>query len=473
MRTPFDFVIDTNVSFSTFRILLIDDDPLALCAAQLLLQKQGYQVDTAESCAQALQLLQSPQLEYALVILDYHLKEEDGASAAKSLLLAKPEIYILVYSGDDSRETLKNTWQSGAVGFVEKEASTDEFLKEVANWCLKFKETRQTLSLSRCLSENSQIISEIKLVGRSQSMVTVVEKVKRYATKKDTVLILGETGTGKEKVSRALHLGSDSTFFAVNCASFNGSHDLMETELFGYHKGAFTGASQDKRGVFEEAQGGTVFLDEVHTLDTKAQQKLLRVLQEKKIRPVGSSKEKAVSFRLIAAAKPELESEVAQGSFLPDLFERINVLRIQIPPLRERVEDIEPLVAYFAKKYEQETGEKKLFLQQTLKYLERYPWPRNVRELENTVRRLCTDCSGELIKPEHLEAKFFAPTESRELSPSTDSRNLKSQFDGLLKKRVQESLSRSHSKRQTAKELGIPESSLRRMMKKWEARYPH
>jgi DNA-binding NtrC family response regulator len=402
--------------------------------------------------------------------LDYHLKEENGSSAAKTLLSMKPELYILVYSGDDSRETLKNTWQSGAVGFVEKGASTEEFLKEVANWCLKFKETRQTIHLSRCLSENSQIISEIKLVGRSHSMVNVVEKVKKYAPKKDTVLILGETGTGKEKISRALHLASDSTFFAVNCASFNGSHELMESELFGHQRGAFTGATQDKKGVFEEAQGGTVFLDEVHTLDIKAQQKLLRVLQEKKIRPLGSSKEKAVSFRLIAATKPQIEEDVARGSFLPDLFERINVLRIHIPPLRERVEDIEPLVAYFAKKYEQETGEKKLFLQQTLKYLERYAWPRNVRELENTVRRLCTDCNGEVIKPEHLEAKFFAPAESRELNPSIHSGSLKSQYDDLLKKRVQESLSRSRSKRQTAKELGIPESSLRRMLKNWEVR---
>ena len=199
------------------------------------------------------------------------------------------------------------------MGFLEKGESPEDFLTSVASWCRKYEETYLTVSLARSISGHEGLIGQLNMVGRSQAMADIATRVSRYAGKSENVLILGETGTGKERIARALHKLDASQFFPVNCAAYNGQLELMESDLFDYVKGAFTGAQKDHVGVFEAAKHGTVFLDEVHTLDLRAQQKLLRVIQEKSVRPVGSNREFKVNFRLLAAAKAELETLVEKA----------------------------------------------------------------------------------------------------------------------------------------------------------------
>jgi DNA-binding NtrC family response regulator len=444
-----------------YRILVVDDDDLTLETARLMLEEQGYTVDTARSGTEAIEKIRLTEVAYALVILDYQMNGLNGADTARDILALRPELYILMLSGDCSREVLKSCWKVGAVGFIDKASEIGNLLETVKSWCCKYEKTYL------CVPRYSQIpsfelIGSLNMVGKSEALCEVARKVNRYRVKKDNVLILGETGTGKEKVAEALHGKGLNSFFPVNCAAFNSDLHLFESELFGYVKGAFTGANQDHKGIFEMARGGTLFLDEIHLLSLPAQQKLLRVLQEKKIRPVGGSREYASDFRLIGAAKPELKSMVAAGEFLPDFYERLNVLEIFIPPLRERTEDIEPLVAYFCEKYEEETGERKQVLVRSLRYLEQYSWPRNVRELENTVRRLCIDSPTPQITPELLDARFFSVNNG--IAPTT---SVKLRLEDLMRKEVAEAIQKTSSQREAARRLGIPEASFRRTLKRF------
>lgn len=448
------------------RLLLVDDDPLSLSSTQMLLENHGYRVDIASKGDTALDLMKIHGEEYSLVLLDYRLEHERGESVVRQLLERAPNLYILIYSGDTTREAVKESWKAGAVGFLEKGQDTNALLSSVSLWCSKFRETRKTISLPGSLNNHSEAIRQMKMVGRSKSLATIAQQVARYRPLKDTVLVLGETGTGKEKIAQALHSASSDTFFAVNCASYAASVDLMESELFGSEKGAYTGSIKEKVGVFEAANGGTVFLDEVHSLNPIAQQKLLRVLQERTVRRVGGTREIPVQFRLVVAAKPEIIQKVERNEFLPDLFERFNVLHITLSPLRERREDIEPLVAYFCELYEKETGEKKAFLYKTLKYLEAYPWPRNVRELENTVRRLCVNVAGTKIEPEHLDPVFFEAV-------LKDRPSLRTEQEELLKTKIEKALQSATSQREAARLLRVPESTLRRMIKKLEIESPY
>ena len=449
-----------------YSILVVDDDPLTLESTGLLLRSSGYRVDTSPTPEDAIQRVREGTTPYALCILDYRLGHRDGADVARELLGLDEDLYVLIHSGDSSREALNQSWKAGAVGFLEKGQPTEILLETVRNWCQKFEATHLTIPEFETMKDVSERARALGMIGRSRAIQEILERVTRYKTRKENVLIVGETGTGKERVARAFLQNPRQPFLAVNCAAYNGSSELMESELFGYVKGAFTGAGKDQKGVFEQAQQGTVFLDEIHTLSQKAQQKLLRVLQDKKVRPVGGSHEYPLDFRLIAAAKPEIDRGVEDGAFLPDFFERINVLRINIRPLRERLEDIEPLVAFFCEEYERETGEKKVFLFSTLHYLTRYNWPRNVRELQNMVRRLCVDSDGTKITPEHLDARFFAggPVAHPLGSASIP---VKDYLDNSLKEQATKAMSSGASQREIARRLGMPESSLRRALKRW------
>jgi transcriptional regulator with PAS, ATPase and Fis domain len=224
----------------------------------------------------------------------------------------------------------------------------------------------------------------------------------------------------------------------------------MEAELFGVEKGSFTGASSDKKGIFETAGHGTVFLDEVHTLSLSAQQKLLRVLQEKKVRPVGSTREYQVHFRLVAAAKPGLEDAVKTGDFLQDLYFRLNVLRIEVPSLRHRPEDIAPLVYHFIQSNREEGKAPKQILVRAVRYLEKYSWPGNVRELENTIESICATVSGDRIGPDELGAKFF---EEQSAAPRTDPQD-------ITREALVAAVQGSRSIRDAAFRLGVPKSTL-------------
>jgi DNA-binding NtrC family response regulator len=446
------------------RILLVEDNKLFLEATKRLLEDKGYQVECATSGAEAIEQVQTKRLPISLVILDYKLSDKDGSETARAILKVNPELYIIVYSAEPSREALKSSFKSGAVDFVDKTVSHEELLNIVRSWCQKFEQTHLTVSLPNYLTEHSRTISMIGMVGRSESMATVVINTIRFRDKRQNVLILGESGVGKEHIAKALHPGSRHLFRAVNCASYNGDATLMESELFGAERGSYTGADSNRKGIFEDANGGTVFLDEIHTLSIKAQQKLLRVLQERSVRPVGSTREYPVNFRLVVAAKPDLEERIAAGTFLADLFYRLNYLRIEIAPLRERPEDIAPLVAYFCDVYVKREKEKKAFLARTVAYMERYAWPGNVRELENIVERLCAGTTHEKIVPEDLDVNFFQTTAP---AVSVGSFPMKERIDQISRDMLLSVYKSSKSQREAARKLGMPLSTFNDQLKRY------
>lgn len=445
------------------RLLLVDDHALFLELTKRFLEKAGYEVDTAESGPVARRLLANPKNEYALVVLDYILDRQHGADVAKEILGARPDQFIIVYSNDLSRDAIANSWKAGAVEFVNKGTKEAAFLEIVKKWCDRYQDSKRisgTLPVSDCEKE----IGSIGLIGSSSELAAVARLVKKYRTESSTVLVLGESGTGKEKIARSLHEGNRYPFRAVNCASYNGEATLMESELFGIEKDSFTGASRDKKGVFEEVGRGTVFLDEVHTLSLKAQQKLLRVLQEKTVRPVGSTKEIPVHFRLVVAAKPNLQSLIKKGEFLLDLYYRLNVLRIDIPALRDRKEDILPLLLYFVARNTKQGQVQKVLESKAIDYLRRYPWPGNIRELENTIEQLCATVTGSSIGPDELDAKFFV-SHTGFGSPSPVS-YIQQNAEEITREVIVEALENSHSQRAAAQKLGLSHSTFHRLLTK-------
>ena len=450
--------------FLVHYLLVADDSPLNLTSTRLLLEGNGYRVDTVDSGNKAVEMVRLYPNRYALVLLDYRMPDMTGADAAEKILEVSSSAYTLIYSGDPSREALKSAWKAGVVDFIERNDNLDDFLQTIANWCRKFDQTRRTLDSGSDKDEREILIASANMVGRSQALINVVQKIQSYRDNPQNCLILGETGTGKELVAQALHNPKRGKFYAINCAAYKGSTELLESELFGYQKGSFTGANQDKKGILESANGGTVFFDEVHQLSMTAQAKLLRVVQEKKVRRVGGTVEVPVDFRLIAAAKPDLNERTSDGDFLPDLYHRLNVLHIHVPPLRDRIEDIEPLITKFCKKQGELTGERKSFLIETVKRMENYSWPGNVRELEHTVYQLLADCPGDCVKPQQLDVKFFSKPDE----PSSDLTlaKLKQKQMEEERKYLQLAIEKSKTKSEAARKLGVSPSTLHSLLQR-------
>jgi DNA-binding NtrC family response regulator len=434
-----------------------------LQATGTLLRVNGYEVDTATSGEEAIRRVRANPDRYTLAILDFRMQGKDGGDTAQSIRSISRHLYILIYSGDESRHAVKSSWQAGAVGFVEKSSAPDVLLATIKQWCRKHEELIATLDPYQSEAPGGDTIEELNMVGRSNALKEAARRVTRYRNAPQNVLITGETGTGKELVARALHDAAKGSFVAVNCAAYRGSTDLLESELFGYERGAFTGADREKKGLFETSQGGTVFLDEVHHLSLTAQAKLLRVTQDKKIRRVGGAGEYPVNFRLIAAAKADLEDRCEQGEFLRDLYHRLGVLSIHLPPLRNRTEDIEPLVGFFCRRFHEMTGHRRTLRLQTIRYLERYSWPGNVRELENVVFQLLTDSNEESVGPENLDGRFFFAAES---APKSNYPELKRQQEKEERDLIQNILASTKSKSQAADRLGLSPTTLHSIMKR-------
>ena len=443
-----------------YRLLIVDDSVTHLGFAKEFLEKNGFVVDTAFNGDQAVEKVRSHGSEYAVVVLDYLMDGKNGAITAQEMRALCPSIYILIYSNDPTRDAMRNTFKAGAMDFLDKAGNQDDLLNAIKLWCQKYEENRKPLSAPPA-SENSRLISSIGMVGVSDSMASVAKFVLRFRQNQASVLIMGESGTGKELIAKALHFGNRHRFLAVNCASYCGDAALLESELFGIEKDSFTGAHRDKKGIFEEADGGTVFLDEIHTLSLAAQMKILRVLQEKKIRPVGSNEEHDVNFRLVVAAKPNLESLVNQGKFLMDLYYRLNVLTIRVPSLTSRPEDIAPLVHHFCGLYNLEYNDKKVFLAKTVRQLERYPWPGNIRELGHAIEAACLSTSDMTISPEHLDARFKAENSMRPNGP------LKAQLDQITRDTLKNAIETSKSQREAAKKLGLAPSSFHDLLRRY------
>lgn len=381
------------------RVLVVDDEENIRHMLDLLLTKEGYQVTTANDGQEALDTLQDK--EFDAVLCDLRMPRLDGMQLLAELREQRVEATVIVMSAYADIDDALRAIQAGAYDYVAKPFKKDEVL-----FTLRKAEERQRLR-----SENATLRVAARgadafggIIARSEAMRRVFDTVRKVADYKSTVLLSGESGTGKEMVARALHTESvraGRSFVAVNCGAI--PENLLESELFGHVKGAFTDANRDKKGLFLEANGGTLFLDEIGDMPTALQVKLLRVLQEGEVRRVGENQPRSVDVRVVAASIHDLESLVREGSFREDLFYRLNVLPLHLPPLRERPEDIPLLVEHFIERHNQVMRTQVTGVSpRAMALLTAYGWPGNVRELENVVERALVLSDTELFGVESL-----------------------------------------------------------------------
>jgi two-component system nitrogen regulation response regulator NtrX len=363
-------------------ILIVDDEKGVQTSVQGILEDAGFDSQAVSSGEEALELLLKK--EFPVVLLDVWLPGMDGLQALAKLRQIAPETVVIMISGHGSIETAVRATKLGAFDFVEKPLSLDKTLLAVKNALHQ----RQLQQENRLLRE--QVEQKYVMIGDSVPMQALRQQIAFAAPTNGRVLICGENGTGKELVVHILHLRSlrrDSPFVEMNCAAI--PEELIESELFGHVKGSFTGASDDKEGKFAQADAGTLFLDEVGDMSSKTQAKVLRVLEEQRFTPVGGNSPIKVDVRVIASTNKNLEREIELGHFREDLYYRLNVLPFQIPPLRERREDIAALTTYFLGDFAHKNGRKAPMLTpKAMEILECYPWPGNVRELRNIMERI-------------------------------------------------------------------------------------
>lgn len=391
-----------------YRILMVDDDLKNIKATKGFLEINGYDVNAVQTPDEALVLVKKE--EFALVLLDFQMQESTGDFVAKLIREINPLQQVAMYSADYSRDALKQSYQAGAVEFIEKSAEPQEILSKVRMYCNRYDELLKTVRPTKNKGENRRLLESVKMQGQSQVMAEVAIKLKKLAEAGDvSVLIHGESGTGKELAAHALHdlsPRSKGPFVAINCAAI--PKDLLESTLFGHKKGAFTGAVADQDGKFVLADKGTLFLDEIGDLSLDLQAKLLRVLQERTVEPLGARISRKIDVRIICASHKKIDDLVKQGLFREDLMYRIKVTDLEIPPLRERVEDIELLVAYFSELYNKRYQTNRYFQSRTVDILKKYRWPGNIRELAATVEKHLVQAEGPLIRPEDLDLALYS-----------------------------------------------------------------
>jgi len=385
-------------------ILVVDDTPDTLEMIQRNLVSKGFHVYLAGNVSEALAVLESSHID--LVITDYKMPGASGLELIKHIAENYKDIEVLMITGYPSINGAVEAVKTGAANYLAKPFTKEELFNTV-NRAL------ENLRLRRKSTENDfeRITSSCGLIGESDAMKKIIRTVKKAAATSATVLVTGESGTGKELIAREIHYSSPQSsapFVPVNCGGI--PDGLLESELFGYVKGAFTGANESRAGFFQTADGGSIFLDEISETSLAMQVKLLRVLQDKEICMVGSRRQQKVDVRIIAATNKNLAKLVEKGTFREDLFYRLNVITIEIPPLREREDDVILLANYFLEKFSKDLGDHKPeFSQQALHVLKNYDWPGNVRELENLVQRLVVmSDDDEITVPDLLPQMRFS-----------------------------------------------------------------
>jgi len=374
-----------------YKILLVDDEANILKVLSALLKKEGYQVITAASGEEAIPHLYQEGL--SVVITDLKMPGMDGVELLKTIMRYNADIPVIILTAHGTINNAVEAIKIGAFDYLTKPFDRDELVQVVKKAVNTYEYRRSDVSIDFETDE------PVHIIGRSQRMQEIYSLIEKIAPSDSTVLITGESGTGKELVARIIHLKSNRAkgpFIKVNCAAI--PRELVESELFGYEKGAFTGAFSQKPGRFELADGGTILLDEVSELPIDIQAKLLRVLQEHQIWRVGGVKSVKVNVRVISATNRNLLQEVERGNFRSDLYYRINVVPIEVPPLREHREDIKDFVHYFIQKFSRKNRKKVTGITEAaLEYLINYPWPGNVRELENLIERLVILSNKEIL----------------------------------------------------------------------------
>ena len=451
-------------------VLIVDDEknyPLILSA---VLQDVGYETLTANSGMEALEILNHANADVDLVLTDMKMPVMDGIELLEKIKTINPHLPVMMMTAYGTVEKAVEAMQKGAYNYILKPFDNEGLIIFV----------KKAIDMYQVIKENLRLRDVVEtrynfgnIVGKSKRMQEVFELVKKMAPSSATVLIEGESGTGKELVAKSIHFNSprkDKPFIAVNCSAL--SENLLESELFGHEKGAFTGAIAMKKGRFELADSGTLFLDEIGELSQNLQVKLLRVLQERAFERVGGIRPVPVNIRIIAATNKNLKHETEQGRFREDLYYRLNVLYLVLPPLRDRVEDIRLLVDHMIEKYASERRPDQQVTgvdQDVNRLLYGYSWPGNVRELENAIERAMVLCPGNIIRVSDLPKEFKKSIgHSLHLEGISENAKLYETLDMVEKLMIERALATSHNVQSRAAELlGIGKSGLNQKLKKY------
>jgi DNA-binding NtrC family response regulator len=444
------------------RILIVEDEAPMCELLTSFFSERAYKVDTAQDGEHAIARLQ--EQDYALVITDIKLPGMSGLELLARVRVEWPELAVIIMTAFSSISSAVEAMKLGAEDYIGKPFQLDELAITVEK-ALERRSLRREVRELRAEVRGRYNFSNI--VGRSKPMQQLFEVIKRIAARRDaSALIIGSTGTGKELVARAIHYNSDrkgAPFVPINCSAIPDT--LLESELFGHQKGAFTGAHETRRGLIEEAQGGTVFLDEINTLSPSLQVKLLRVLQERVVRRVGGRENIPIDIRLVSASNQDLEEAVKNGEFRQDLFYRLNVVPVRLPDLKDRREDIPLLVHHFLQKFAQQHGEpQRRFSNEAMRVLMTHAWPGNVRELENAVEHALTMGAGETLLPEDLPASVTAPERDIVHEATLDDVTL-AEVERRYILRILEKMGRHQIK--TATVLGIDRRTLYRRLRQY------
>lgn len=439
-------------------ILIVDDERSARDLCKELLKDQGFRIELAESAARALEILESRPID--IVLTDVCMPGIDGMELLKIIKNQHAETDAIVMTGFGSIPAAVEAMKLGAYDYITKPFKIEEFRRVF----------ERLVAMRDLAAENRSLREQLKnqhgfadLVGTSPKMQKLYRTILKAASKRHPILILGESGTGKELVARAIHAYSpwrDKPFVPIDCGAL--APTLIESEMFGHVRGAFTGATQSRQGLLASARGGTVFLDEIAELPVELQAKLLRALQEREVKPIGSNERTRVEARIIAATNQDIEAAIQRGSVRKDLYFRLNVVSIKMPPLRERKSDIPALVHYFVERHEGDESRVSDISQEAMTRLMNYNWPGNVRELENCIQRALVLGAGPVIQAKDLPSNVLyqvgPPAEGAEVSP----------LEELERRAILKALRTTGGDRlRAAKLLGIGKTTIYRKLKEY------
>lgn len=462
-----DAVLDATISartIDTANILIIDDEPGIRDSLETLLMLEGFSVEMAAEGASGLDLLASRQ--YDLLLLDLALPGESGIDLLPRIKRLRPELPVIMITAYGTVGNVVDALRAGAENFVQKPWDNEKLLADIRAAIARHRSEEEVVQLKRTLKQR---YSFGNIIGKSDAMTKLLDTVAQVAPSRSTVLIHGESGTGKELIAKAIHQNSprrDKPFTAINTGAV--PVDLLESTLFGHVKGAFTSAVAAKKGLFEVANGGTLFLDEIGTMPIETQAKILRALQERRFMQVGGTQEIAVDVRIVAATNVDLRQAVKDGRFREDLYYRLSVINLDLPPLRARKEDVPLLAAHFLKRFVQENEmEERTLANEAMRALMDYEWPGNVRELENAMERGVVLSTGPVIGLELLPQQLAGNPYSAALLEQRSDASLFDIMEEIERRIVADRLERCNwNQTETAEFFKIPLSTLNQKIKR-------